>query len=191
MEDLAGATGDGRRTADALLARRAAAGDAEAFRALVVRYQGPLLAVIRNLLPGEADREDVAQDAFVAAWTHLSTYDPARGAFFTWLVRIARNRALNVRKQRVPEPVADVPDTAFAAESDDRLTREEARLRLDAALAALPADQRASFVLAEIHGLPLAEVAEMEGVPVGTVKSRAARAREKLRAALTREEIEP
>ena len=176
---------------DAACAARAVGGDADAFRTLVVRYQGPLFAVIRDLLPREADREDVAQDAFVAAWSHLATWDPARGAFFTWLVRIARNRALNVRKKRAPTALGDVPERAADAPPHARLDRQDAARRLDAALASLPEDQRAAFVLAEIHELPLAAVAEMTGVPVGTVMSRAARAREKLRAALAPSEVEP
>jgi RNA polymerase sigma-70 factor (ECF subfamily) len=179
---------DGNRTsdaeADADLARRAAGGDLEAFRALVVRYQGPLLAVVTNLLPVAADREDVAQEAFLSAWTHLATFDPARGTFFTWLAAIARNRARNERKRRRPSPRAELPDRADPAPAGADLDRSEDRRRLDAALATLPEEQRATFVLAEIHGLPLAAVAAIEGVPVGTVKSRAARAREKLRAAL-------
>lgn len=180
-----------RRAEDALLARRGAAGDAEAFRALVLRYQEPLLAVLRDLMPRRADREDVAQDAFVAAWVHLAAFDPERGAFFTWLVRIARNRALNVRARAAPEFVAQVPDREDPARAEDPVSREEARRRLDAELARLPDEQRAAFVLLEVHGLALAEVASIEGVPRGTVKSRASRARARLRAALTREEVVP
>ncbi|MCE9637150.1 MAG: sigma-70 family RNA polymerase sigma factor [Planctomycetes bacterium] len=176
---------------DAVLVARSARGDAEAFRVLVVRHQASLLAVVRDLLPGEADREDVAQDAFVSAWLHLADYDAARGAFFVWLVQIARNRARNVRRKRRPVTVSDVPERAVTSRPEEAMSREEAHRRLDDALAALPDDQRTAFVLAEIHGIPYADVAAIEGVPLGTVKSRAARAREKLRAALSREEIEP
>lgn len=175
---------------DARLAQCAAQGDAEAFRALVVRHQSAVIALARTLLPCAADGEDVAQDAFVAAWRKLRTFDPSRGSFFGWLAAIARNRAFDVRSRRAPAPVANVPDRAAPA-GGDALSEEDAHRALDRALAALPDEQRAAFVLAEVHGLPLAEVAAIEGVPVGTVKSRAARAREKLRAALTREEIEP
>src|SRR5512138_3394413 len=116
---------------DAALVRRAAAGDADSFRAIVVRHQGALFAMLRDLLPGQADREDVAQDAFVAAWTHLGSFDPSRGAFFPWLVRIARNRAINVRKRRAPTPVADVPDRPAPPTRGDAVTRDEAHRRLD------------------------------------------------------------
>ena len=172
---------------DADLARRAAGGDREAFRILVVRYQGPLLAIVANLLPRSADREDIAQEAFLAAWSHLAEYEPSRGAFFTWLAAIARNRAKNARKRRRPEPRSELPDVADPA-AEVAAERAEAWRRLDAALESLPDDQRAAFTLAQIHGLPLADVARIEGVPVGTIKSRAARAREKLRAALGGEE---
>lgn len=174
---------------DADCAARAVGGDAEAFRALVLRHQGPLFTVLRELHLAEADREDVAQDAFIAAWTHLATWDAARGSFFTWLVAIARNRAINVRKRRRPEPVADLPDRSGGPRVDAALEREDTARRLDAALAALPEDQRTAFVLVEVHGLALADVATVTGVPVGTVKSRAARARERLRRALAETEV--
>jgi RNA polymerase sigma-70 factor (ECF subfamily) len=175
-----------RRAQDARHARLATAGDAEAFRALVLRYQGPLLAVLRDELPA-ADREDVAQDAFVSAWSHIAAFDPDRGAFFTWLVRIARNRAANVRRKRAPRSVAELPQRESRTTADEGAVREEEHRRLDAALASLPAEQRAAFVLAEIHELPLADVAALADVPVGTVKSRVARARAKLRASLSQE----
>jgi RNA polymerase sigma-70 factor (ECF subfamily) len=173
---------------DAGLVRQASGGDAEAFRTLVVRYQAPLLAVVSNLLPQTSDREDVAQEAFLKAWRRLAQYDPARGSFFGWLAAIARNLARNARKKRRPEPRPDLPDLADPTPDGAAAERAEAWRRLDAALGSLPDDQRAAFVLAEIHGLPLAEVAAMEGIPVGTAKSRTARAREKLRAALGGEE---
>ena len=81
-----------------------------------------------------------------------------------------------IRKKR-PVPVALPPDRAGAEVRGE----PDAFARLDGALRALPLDQRAAFVLAEIHGLTHAEVAVIEGVAVGTVKSRTARARERLR----------
>ncbi|HVG93423.1 MAG TPA: sigma-70 family RNA polymerase sigma factor, partial [Planctomycetota bacterium] len=103
-----------------------------------------------------------------------------RGAFVAWLLTIARNLARNrLRTTRRAERLRPVPasDARPPAASD-------ADPRIDAAVAALPDDQRAAFVLALVHGLPLETVALVEDVPEGTVKSRLSRAKERLRAAL-------
>jgi RNA polymerase sigma-70 factor, ECF subfamily len=162
---------------------RVLAGDAEAFRTLVERYQRPLLALVRNLLPRGADGEDLAQDVFLAAFVHLRAFDPARSAFPTWLFAIARNKCLNELKRRRPAAVA-TPEPAHTRTPDAEAACAELARRLDEGLDALPFEQRAVFVLAEIHGLSLEEVGRIEGVPVGTVKSRLSRARGRLRALL-------
>ena len=165
---------------DAADVARARAGDAAAFRRLVERHQHVVLGLLGTLLPRHADREDVAQDAFLAVWAHLPAFDPRRGAFVAWLLTIARNLARNrLRTTRRAERLRPVPpsDARPPASSD-------ADPRIDAAVAALPDDQRAAFVLALVHGLPLETVALVEDVPEGTVKSRLSRAKERLRAAL-------
>ncbi len=171
---------------DLALVRRACAGAREAFGALVDRHQGRVFGLLAFLLRDAALREDVAQEAFLSAWQRLATFDPARGSFSTWLLAIVRHRALNALRGRRPAPVpAPEPCARPVAPDDDAIAR-----RLDAALLELPVDQRLAYLLADVHGLPLAAVAEIEDVPEGTVKSRLARARERLRAAL-RPSLEP
>ncbi len=172
--------------ADDRIASRVLAGDGAAFRTLVERHQAAVFGLLSAILPRAPDREDVAQEAFLAAWRRLDTFDPARGSFAGWLLVIARNRALNALRRRGsggPAPLADrpaPPAPAGGAPAPD----VDAIRRLDEALASLSPERRTAFVLSEVHGLPLAEVARIEDVPLGTVKSRVARAREDLRAAL-------
>jgi RNA polymerase sigma-70 factor (ECF subfamily) len=172
---------------DETILGRIRAGDRAAFANLVERYQEAVFRLVRNLLP-QAECEDVAQEVFLAAFAHLASFDPARGASLrTWLLTIARNACLNAIKKRRPVltdfsgPDAHPIDGRSPAEG---LERAELFRRLDAALAGLPFEQRSAFVLAELEGMPLEEVGRVEGVPVGTVKSRLGRARERLRAAL-------
>jgi RNA polymerase sigma-70 factor (ECF subfamily) len=166
-------------------------GDLEAFRILVERYQGPLFGLIGNLLPDAHEAEDVAQDVFLAAYRRLASYDPTRAAFSTWLFTIARNRCLNVRKRRRPVPLEGLPESAGDQPADVAAAEAEWFHQFDRALDALPGEQRTAFVLAEIQGLPLDQVGQIEGVPLGTVKSRLSRAREKLRSLLGRTAEQP
>ena len=172
--------------ADDRIASRVLAGDGAAFRTLVERHQAAVFGLLSAILPRAPDREDVAQEAFLAAWRRLDTFDPARGSFAGWLLVIARNRALNALRRRGsggPAPLADRPAPP-ATEGGAPAPDVDALRRLDEALASLSPERRTAFVLSEVHGLPLAEVARIEDVPLGTVKSRVARAREDLRAAL-------
>ena len=167
---------------DAAAVERVLEGDVDAFRDLVNRHSSRLFALVGAILPEPGDREDVVQDAFVAAFSHLSDFAPERGSFRAWICRIARNRALNARKRRRPEPHADLPEAVSPLRHEPEVFD-----RLDRALASLSERLRQTFLLAELAELPHREVAELEGVALGTVKSRVARARERLRAALTRD----
>jgi RNA polymerase sigma-70 factor (ECF subfamily) len=166
--------------------RRVLDGDLDAFRVLVRRHEGPLHGLIRNLIPDAHEAEDVAQDVFLTAYRRLASYDPGRAAFSTWLLTIARNKCLNAFKRRRPVPLDGLPESAGGRPPERELAEAEWFRLLDRALEALPFEQKTAFVLAEIQGLSLDEVGRVEGVPVGTVKSRLSRAKAKLRSLLGR-----
>jgi RNA polymerase sigma-70 factor, ECF subfamily len=163
---------------------RVLAGDTESFRTLVERYQGPLFRLVRNLIPDRGECEDIVQEVFLSAYTHLGSYVPRRSAFSTWLFTIARNRCVNSWKKRRPRLLEKLPERAEPRPPDAALTEAEFFRRLDAALAELPPEQRTVFVLAEFEGLSHEEISQIEGVRIGTVKSRISRARDKLRSLL-------
>jgi RNA polymerase sigma-70 factor (ECF subfamily) len=166
------------------LVGRVAAGDDTALRELFGRH-APWLAVrLRTVLPA-ADVEDVLQETFLAAWRGARGYRP-QGACGGWLWGIARRQAALLLRRRGP---ADQAVTAMLAGPDapDPADIALARADLEVAVAALgPAGSpdREVWRLMYEQDRPVAEVAKMLGVPPGTVKSRAHRARRLLRAAL-------
>lgn len=164
--------------------RRVLDGEVESFRWLVRRYERPLFGLIRNLVSDAHDGEDVAQEVFLTAYRRLRSYDPTQGTFSTWLLTIARNKCLNALKKRRPVVLDPLPERLAPRTPDAELAEVEWFRRLDQALDALPFAQKSAFVLAEIQGRSLEEIARIEGVPVGTVKSRLGRAKEKLRSLL-------
>ncbi|MHC5212792.1 MAG: RNA polymerase sigma factor [Planctomycetota bacterium] len=185
-------------TPDESLVRRVLAGETAAFRPLVERHQGPLFGFVGNLLRHGQDCEDVVQDVLLTAYERLGSYDAGRARFSTWLFTIARNRCLNVLSSRrrharhdaasngrAPRQGAPAEPIGPGSPERDAVAGELLR-HLDATFATLPLDQRMAFVLARFVGLPHAEIAAIEGVEVGTIKSRIARAREALRAGLPR-----
>jgi RNA polymerase sigma-70 factor (ECF subfamily) len=164
--------------------RRVLDGDVESFRLLVRRYERPLHRLIRNLVLDAHDGEDIAQEVFLTAYYRLSSYDPVHGAFSTWLLTIARNKCLNALRKQRPVVLDTLPEVTGPRTPLAELAEAEWFRRLDEALDALPFAQKSVFILAEIQGLSLVEIGRIEGVPVGTVKSRLGRAKEKLRSLL-------
>jgi RNA polymerase sigma-70 factor (ECF subfamily) len=169
---------------EALLAGLAS-GDTEAAAAFVRRFQSRVYGLAMTMLRDPGLAEEVAQETFVRAWRHASTYDARRGRVATWLLAIARNLAIDRTRMRVPTPVD--PDT-LAAELD--LAHEDApvdfseRDRLRRAIVTLPGDQRRALVLAAYAGRTALEISELDGVPLGTVKTRIRSAMLKLRESL-------
>jgi RNA polymerase sigma-70 factor (ECF subfamily) len=159
-------------------------GDADAFRSLVERHQSAVCATIRALLPQFSEWEDLAQEVFLAAFQHLETFDAAKGTFRSWLLAIARNQCRNVRRGPVLAQIDAMPILAEGRLPDAQASEAEWFERLDAALAALPDEQRLAFVLVEMQGLSYQEAADVCEVAVGTVKSRLFRAKEWLKESL-------
>jgi RNA polymerase sigma-70 factor, ECF subfamily len=163
-----------------------AAGDDAALRELFARHAPWLAARLRGVLPA-ADVEDVLQETFLAVWRQAGSYRPA-GAAGGWIWGIARRQAALLLRRRgtaaLPLPALMAADEGTAA---DPAEAAASRADLDRAVSALgPAGSatREIWQLVYVEDRPVAEVAQLIGIPEGTVKSRAHRARQLLRAAL-------
>ena len=160
------------------------AGDVNAFRAIVERFQSPLFAFARSIIGDAEDAEDVTQDVFLTAFSKLQQFDPEIGKLSTWLFRIAHNKALNFVKRRRPLTGTDFEPKTDQATPAVKASQHEQWQRLQQAIEQLPLDQRTAFVLFDLQGCSYDEVSRIEQVPLGTVKSRIARARSRLRQTL-------
>lgn len=174
-------------TIDAATLAACRRGDARAFAALVLAYQQPVVSLCTAL--AGRDGEDLAQETFVRVLRAIRGFDPAgRATLRSWILVIAR-RLCHDRARHIGRDIERAV-TADAASADDpraKLESDRLRARVAAAIAQLPADQRAVIALREWEGIDYAEIAEIEGVPIGTVRSRLARARETLRELLAGE----
>jgi RNA polymerase sigma-70 factor (ECF subfamily) len=175
----------GRPLDEAELIRRAQRGDTHAYEELVNAYQGIAFRTAYLIARNASDAEDAAQDGFVKAWRALGRF--REGApFRPWLLRIVANEASNRRRsagRRVSLALraAQEPSGDAAPSPEAALLSSEQRAELLAAVDELPNEQRDVVALRYFLGLSEAEVAETLGIPPGTVKSRNARALERLR----------
>jgi len=181
---------------DERLMLRFQAGDARAFEVLVRRHRTPVFSFLIRLTGDRARAEDLCQEAFLKVVRAAGDWEP-RARFQTWLYAIARNQAVDEARRRAfrrAEALDAAPAAAVASEDPgpDR-SAEGALLRpkLEAALAALPDEQREVFLLREYAGLRFYEIATVTGVPENTVKSRMRYALEGLRARLAALGVHP
>ncbi len=159
-------------------------GDTDSFELLVQKYQRPVVRMIRNITNDGHLSEDIGQEVFFAAYRKLGSFDPARSNFSTWLFTIAKNKSLNALKKRRPMSLAQLPEKADWHNPGDDAVQKEVVAEFDKALQGLPKRQRMAFVLAELEELSYEEIAQIEGVRIGTIKSRIHRAKNKLRSGL-------
>ncbi|MGH7294784.1 MAG: RNA polymerase sigma factor [Polyangiaceae bacterium] len=183
----------GTPATDVELLGRIASGELEAVAELYDRHASMLLGLALRIVRDRAEAEDVIHDAFVAVGDRAGQYVVERGAVGAWLVTLVRNLSIDRTRRRdrrsaiARDVIAHDPEARMAAtpvdpEAQLGVARERERVRR--ALAKLPEVQRATLEIAFFEGLTYAEIAEREGVPLGTIKSRAARALAALREAL-------
>lgn len=167
------------------LMEQIAAGDHAAFRVLMARHMRRAIRVAQGVLRQASEADDVAQDAFLRMWRHARAFDPARARFTTWMHRIVVNLAIDRMRQprlqalELAQEVADETPSPFA-----RLAQSQEQRAIDAALAQLPARQRAAITLFHFEGLSGRESAQALELSEDAFESLLARARAALKRAI-------
>ena len=175
------------------LIQAAQRGDLDSFNHLVLNYQDLVYSQAYRMIGEDDSAADATQNAFISAFHHLRSY--RGGSFRAWLLRIVTNACydeLRRRKRRPTVPLEPLDDAGEEVESpswmvdpaeqpEDRLERAELQRAIQHCLDNLPADFRTTVVLVDIQGLDYYEAAQAIGTPIGTIKSRLARARLRMR----------
>ncbi len=183
-----------RDGADVAALERLRAGDASAVADLYDRYRCAALGLAVKIVRDVEEAEDIVHDAFTTVVERAHQYQPERGSVAAWLLTTVRNlavdrirrrarRALIAESELFPETIAHQDGASKNPEED--LTIARARVAVRSAMEALPSAQRHTLLVAFFEGLSYPEMAERDHVPLGTIKSRAARAIHALRAALS------
>lgn len=163
---------------DVELVSQVRAGSELAFNVLVDRHQQAVRTFLRKLLGNEADADDMAQETFLAAWTHARSFR-GEASVRAWLCGIAWRKAKGAQRSWARQRSRDtahheqLPPARSGAAADDRLA-------IRRALAALPLEQRAAVTLCLVCGFSHSEAADILGAALGTVKSHVLRGRERL-----------
>jgi RNA polymerase sigma-70 factor, ECF subfamily len=153
-------------------------GDEQALASLYDRYRLILFGLILRILHSQSEAEDVLQEVFLQVWQRASSFDEERGRPFTWLVTLARSRAidrlrsLGARDRVTNEAGREAEVTGETRDAVDDAIRSERGETVRRALASLPDEQRSTLVLAYFEGLTQTEIADRLGAPLGTVKTR-------------------
>ena len=175
---------------DLEVVRRVRSGDRDAFSLLVRGYQGRLFGLVLMMLRDPAGAEEVTQDAFVRAYTHLGQYDDRR-PFYPWIAAIAVRLSQNWLRQhgrsvqREGTPLESVQEPGATPGSLSALIDDEGKRSLWRAVAALPSGERTAVILYYRDEMAVSDIARALGVATGTIKTFLFRARRHLRERLT------
>src|SRR5207247_3106124 len=150
--------------------------DEAALAAVYDRYKIILFSLIFRILHDRQEAEDVLQEVFIQVWRRAGDFNEARGRAFTWLVTLARSRALDrlrasASRGRVASEAAQMPRDEVGDAAEDALRSEQGKV-VRQALTELPSEQRQTLLLAYFEGLTQTEIAARLGDPLGTVKTR-------------------
>jgi len=167
-------------TDDLSLIRRIAAGNEHAFEQLYDRYERLVYCLVYRMLEDHGQAEDVTLEVFSRLWQHADSYLASQGSVKTWLVNIARNRAIDLLRMRRTKLdgnhslwADDELEKLVAKENPERMaTRADMHQRLLSALQELPEEQRAALALAYLKGLSHSQIADQLNEPLGTIKGR-------------------
>jgi len=166
---------------DEELVDRSRRGDVDSFNQLILRWERPIYALAYRVIGREEDARDVCQETFLRAYRALPGFK-GEAKFSSWVYRIALNLCRDwIRRQR-RNPVQQMPDDidvleqAAAAEPsesvEDLVARRELSTVVEEAMALLPEEQRTAIILKEYHGMTFQEIADLQGCPLSTVKTR-------------------
>ncbi len=173
---------------DGFIAKQVVQGNTEAYRLLVLRYERPIFRYLHSFGFRDEHVAELAQEAFLKGFKKISSYDATKSSFATWLFTIAKNCALNEKKRHANiHEFADQDIGEYATEQDDNevavITHKKQRLH--EALAKLPEHFRNAITLSFLRELSIKDIAEIESVSEGTVKSRVYRGKQMLKELLS------
>jgi len=170
---------------DVQILQAVAGGDEQALGQIYDRYRVILFGLLVRILSSREEAEDVLQDVFLQVWRRAGDFDENRGRPFTWLVTLARSRAIDrLRSRAARDRLAAASTQDELAEVSDAASdafRSEQRTLVSNALAQLPEEQKKPLMLAYFDGLTQSEIADKLGAPLGTVKTRMRSGMSKLR----------
>ena len=173
--------------ADTALLDRIEGGDADALASLYDRHAARILGLTTRILGEAGEAEDVLQEVFLQVWRSPRRFDPSRGAVLTWLLVLARSRAIDRlralrRRGRGREvPIEETPLSSSEPDLEAKVETARAGTVIRRALGELPAEQRRALELAYFGGYTQSEIADLTGAPLGTVKTRLRQGLMKLR----------
>ena len=166
---------------DEELVSRARGGDLDSFNQLILRWERPIYALAYRVIGREEDARDVCQETFLRAFRALPGFK-GQAKFSSWVYRIALNLCRDwIRRQRrapllqMPEdtdPIELASERGPVESIEDLVARHELSAAVEAAMALLPDEQRTAIILKEYHGMTFQEIADLQGCPLSTVKTR-------------------